>query len=50
MTRILFVITDNNEFAVIDNHKKSRKTYYDFIFKTKDYRHFVRYIKEKGLN
>lgn len=37
-------------FAVIDNHRKIRKTCYDIIYKSEKYEEFEKYIKEKGLN
>lgn len=37
-------------YAVIDNHKKGKKTKYDFMFRTKDFDEFKRYIEDKGLN
>ncbi len=37
-------------YAVIDNHKKQKKTCYDIIFKTNDLKEFQKYIKSKGLD
>lgn len=37
-------------YAVIDNHTKRRKTNYTFLYKTKDFKAFMKYITKKGLN
>ena len=36
-------------FAVIDNHKKSKKIHYDCLYKTQSYEDFKKFIAEKGL-
>lgn len=36
-------------FAVIDNHTHRKKTNYNIMYKTKDFRKFMNFIYEKGL-
>lgn len=36
-------------YAVIDNHTRRRKTSYNFLYKTKNFLAFMKYIEEKGL-
>lgn len=37
-------------YAVIDNHSHRRKTSYNIMYKTKDFKAFMEYITKKGLN
>jgi hypothetical protein len=37
-------------FAIIDNHKKYRKTKYDILFRTTNYKEYIKYVKCKGLD
>lgn len=37
-------------YAVIDNHSGRRKTTYNFMYKTKNFKEFIRYVNKKGLN
>ncbi len=39
----------NIVWAVIDNHTKRKGTQYKFLYKTKDFIMFKKYIIEKGL-
>jgi hypothetical protein len=39
----------NTVFAVIDNHNKKKGTTYNIIYKTKNIKDFMDYLKEKGL-
>jgi len=36
-------------YAVIDNHSSRRSTKYSFMFKTKDFRAYMKYLQDKGL-
>ena len=37
-------------YALIDNHTTRKHTNYNFLFKTKNFKEYLKYIEEKGLN